>query len=75
MSPSAIVTIAPYHLWGEGPGPEGGDYLLESGGAAYLICDASETRRRGRYRLACLPVQPADVPAEATVFSLRWRMG
>lgn len=68
----ATVTIAPYDCWGDGIGPEPGDYLLSQGGSAYLVVQAHETRRRGRYRLVCQKVAPAAVPPDATAFSLVW---
>lgn len=68
----SCVTIAPYDFWGEGPGPENGDYLVSQGGSAYLILDAHQTRRQGRYRLRCIKVPPEQVGADATAFSLVW---
>lgn len=68
----ATMVIAPYDFWGEGAGPAEGDYLVSQGGSAYLIIDAHQTRRQGRYRLQCVKVSPEQVTAEATAFELRW---
>ena len=68
----ATVTIAPYDFWGEGPGPSDGDCLVSQGGSAYLILEAHQTKRQGRYRLRCLKVQPTEVPEAAAAFSLVW---
>jgi hypothetical protein len=56
----AVVRIGPYDWSGPGMPPAQGDYLLSTGGSAYLVLEATATRRPGRYRLRCLKV---DEPA------------
>lgn len=73
--PGAIVRLAPYD-WQEPesePPPASGDYVVSSGGSAYAILDARETRRPRRYVLTCVKLaSEEDVPPEARRLGLHW---
>lgn len=69
----AVVSIAPYDWHGDEPPPAEDDVVLSTGGTAYLILEARQTRRPGRLALRCLKLGPASaIPEGARVVSLAW---
>lgn len=64
--------LSPYDC-PDGDHPSAGDYIQSTGGSLYLVTGVRANRNHpNRLRLQCVRTDPAELPADATVYGLQW---